>query len=112
LQDHYPEQQAKVEYNALSGLIPSMRANRASQRWNEFTGSCVVESIHSSLTDRFSKHASIPDVAHQALLACRGKHYEEMKDGKQKYLPRRPLGTLQCLKIHVWFWLIDETYLY
>jgi len=66
-------------------------------RWNEFTGSRVVESIHSSLSDRFSKHASISDAANQALLAYHGKHYEERKNGKQKYLPCCPPGTLQCV---------------
>jgi len=57
----------------------------------------VLESIHSSLADRFSKHASISDATHQALLAYHGKHYEERKNGQQKYLPRRPLGTFQCV---------------
>jgi len=66
-------------------------------RWNEFTGSHVVEFIHSSLSDHFSKHASISDAAHQALLAYHGKHYEERKNSKQKYLPCRPPGTSQCV---------------
>jgi hypothetical protein len=44
-----------------------------------------VESIHSSPDDRFDMHACISDAAHQALLAYRVKHYEEMKDDKQKY---------------------------
>jgi hypothetical protein len=34
-------------------------------------------------------HASTSDAADQALLEYHGKHYEEMKDDKQKYLPRR-----------------------
>ena len=56
-----------------------------------------MESIHSSLSDHFSKHVSISDAVHQALLAYHGKPYEERKNDKQKYLPRRPPGTLQCV---------------
>lgn len=101
LQDHYPEQQAKVEYKCTKWTHPKYESHWSTEahitRWNEFTGSRVVESIHSSLSDRFSKHASISDAAHQALLAYHGKHYEERKNDKQKYLPRRPPGTLQCV---------------
>jgi hypothetical protein len=64
---------------------------------NEFTGSRVVESIHSSPADRFDMHAGISDAAHQALLEYRGKHYEEMKDDMQKYFPRRLPGRLQSV---------------
>jgi len=101
LQDHYLEQQANVEYKCTKWTHPKYESHLSIEahitRWNEFTGSRVVESIHLSLSDRFSKQASICDAAHQALLAYHGKHYEEMKNGKQKYLPHHLRGTLQCV---------------
>ena len=74
----------------LNGLILSMRATRAQKHTSQGGMSLLV---HHALSDRFSKHASISDAAHQALLAYHGKHYEERKNDKQKYLPRRPPGT-------------------
>jgi hypothetical protein len=57
----------------------------------------MVESFHSSPADHFDMHASTSDTTDQALLEYHGKHYEEMKDDKQKYLPRRLPGSLQCV---------------
>ena len=100
LKDHYPEQQAKVEYKCTKRTHPKYESHWSREacitRWNEFTA-CMVESIHPSLTDHFSMHASISDAAHQAILVYHGKHYEEMKDDKQKYLPRSPSKNLQCV---------------
>jgi hypothetical protein len=101
LQDYYPDQQAKVEYKCTKWTHPKYESHWSTEahitRLNEFIGSCVVESIHSSLADRFNMHAGISDAAHQALLVYRGKHYEEMKDDMQKYFPRRLPGRLQSV---------------
>jgi hypothetical protein len=101
LHDHYFDQQPKVEYKCTRWIHPKYESHWNTEvhitRWNQFTGSRAVESIHSSPADRFDMHASISDAAHQALLAYHGKHYEEMKDDKQKYLPRRPPRSLQSV---------------
>jgi hypothetical protein len=98
LQDHYPDQQVKLEYKCTEWTHPKYKDHWSTEahitRLNEFTGSQMVESIHSSPADRFDMH-NISGAAHQALLVYHGKHYEEMKDDKQKYLPRHPPGSLQ-----------------
>jgi hypothetical protein len=103
LQDYYPDQQAKVEYKCTKWTHPKYESHWSTEahitRLNEFTGSRVVESIHSSPAERFDMHAGISDAAHQALLVYRGKHYEEMKDDMQKYFPRCLPGRLQSVMV-------------
>ena len=86
--------------SALSGLILSMRATGAQKHTSQGGMGLLVHAwwnpfIRLSVT--VSEHASISDAGHQALLAYHGKHYEGRKNDKQKYLPRRPPGTLQCV---------------
>jgi hypothetical protein len=90
-----------VEYKCTEWTHPKYKDHWSTEahitRLNEYTGSQMVESIHSSPADCFDMHASISGAAHQALLVYHGKHYEEMKDNKHKYFPRRLLGRLQCV---------------
>jgi hypothetical protein len=101
LHDHYPDQEAEVEYKCTKWSHPKYKDHWSTEAHittvNPFTGSRVVQSIHPSLAERLNKYASISDAAYQALLAYRGKHYEERRDDKQKYLPRHLPGGMQSV---------------